>query len=399
MSGGIDVTRLRDPLLRPIAEKVMGGKRLTPDEGVALYGTSDLLGLGVLADFANQARNGDRVYFSANQHINPTNVCILRNTCTFCSFARMPREEGAYTRSLDEVFQEAEQATGMPTREFHIVGGLHPKLRLSYYTDMIRGLKQRHPEVHIKALTAVEIAHLARLEKISEREVLLAMKDAGLTSLPGGGAEVFSTAVRATIAERKLTGEEWLRVHRVAHELGIPTNCTMLYGHVETAEDRIEHLTLLRQLQDDTEGFLTYIPLAYHPDHNELGEEMGRIGTATTGYEDLKNIAIGRLYLDNIPHVKTHWPMVTPFVSQIALSFGCDDVEGTVVYERIYHEAGAHTAMHLPYMDLVRLIRGAGKVPVERDSLYRNVRDSFDEPPPPEPFLRRGTGLPVVHAA
>jgi aminodeoxyfutalosine synthase len=398
MSDGIDLTRLRDALLRPIAEKVINGERLSPADGVVLYGTSDLLGLGTLADFANQRRNGDRVYFSANQHINPTNVCILRNTCTFCSFARMPKEEGAYTRSLEEVFQEAEQATGMPTREFHIVGGLHPKLRLSYYTDLIRGLKERHPRVHIKALTAVEIAHLARVEKLSEREVLLALKEAGLTSLPGGGAEVFSTAVRATIAERKLTGEEWLRVHRVAHELGIPTNCTMLYGHVETAEDRIEHLSMLRRLQDETGGFLTYIPLAYHPDHNELGEEMGRVGTATTGYEDLKNIAAGRLYLDNIPHVKTHWPMVTPFVSQIALSFGCDDVEGTVVYERIYHEAGAHTAMHLPYMDLVQLIRGAGRVPVERDSLYQSIRDSFDDLPP-EPFLRRGAALPVVHAA
>jgi aminodeoxyfutalosine synthase len=310
----------------------------------------------------------------------------------------MPKEEGAYTRSLDEVFQEASQALEMPTREFHIVGGLHPKLRLSYYTDMIRGLKERHPRVHVKALTAVEIAHLARIEKISEREVLLAMKEAGLTSLPGGGAEVFSTAVRATIAERKLTGEEWLRVHRVAHQLGIPTNCTMLYGHVETAQDRIEHLTMLRNLQDETRGFLTYIPLAYHPDHNELGEEMGRVGTTTTGYDDLKNIAVGRLYLDNIPHVKTHWPMVTPFVSQIALSFGCDDIEGTVVYERIYHEAGAHTAMHLPYMDLVRLIRGAGKRPVERDSLYQPVRESFDEPPP-EPSRRTRPSLPVVHAA
>jgi aminodeoxyfutalosine synthase len=310
----------------------------------------------------------------------------------------MPKEDGAYTRSLDEVFHEAAQAIGMPTREFHIVGGLHPKLRLSYYTDMIRGLKQRHPEVHIKALTAVEIAHLARIEKISEREVLLAMKEAGLTSLPGGGAEVFSTAVRATIAERKLTGQEWLRVHRVAHELGIPTNCTMLYGHVETAEDRVEHLTMLRRLQDDTGGFLTYIPLAYHPDHNELGQEMGRVGTATTGYEDLKNIAVGRLFLDNIPHIKTHWPMVTPFLSQIALSFGCDDVEGTVVYERIYHEAGASTEMHLPYMDLVRLIRGAGKIPVERDSLYRSVRESFDDPPP-GPSLRRGASPPAVHAA
>jgi aminodeoxyfutalosine synthase len=404
MSGGIDLARLRDPLLRPVAEKVSQGQRLEADDALALYRTSDLLGLGTMADYANRKRNGDRVFFSANQHINPTNVCILRNTCTFCSFARMPKEDGAYTRSLDEVFHEAAQATGMPTREFHIVGGLHPKLRLSYYTDLIRGLKERHPQVHIKALTAVEIAHLARIEKISEREVLLAMKEAGLTSLPGGGAEVFSTAVRATIAERKLTGEEWLRVHRVAHELGIPTNCTMLYGHVETAEDRIEHLSMLRGLQDDTAGFLTYIPLAYHPDHNELGEEMGRVGTATTGYEDLKNIAVGRLFLDNIPHVKTHWPMVTPFLSQIALSFGCDDVEGTVVYERIYHEAGAHTDMHLPYMDLVQLIRGAGKVPVERDSLYQTVRDSFDDPPPsgPESLSRvatRGAALPVVHAA
>jgi aminodeoxyfutalosine synthase len=398
MSVGIDLARLRDPLLHPIAAKVVARERLAPEEGLTLYGTSDLLGLGTLADYANQQRNGHRVFFSANQHINPTNVCILRNTCTFCSFARMPKEEGAYTRSLEEVFEEAAQALEMPTREFHIVGGLHPKLRLSYYTDMIRGLRERHPRVHVKALTAVEIAHLARIEKISEREVLLAMKEAGLTSLPGGGAEVFSTAVRATIAERKLTGEEWLRVHRVAHDLGIPTNCTMLYGHVETARDRIDHLTMLRNLQDETGGFLTYIPLAYHPDHNELGQEMGRVGTATTGYEDLKNIAIGRLYLDNIPHVKTHWPMVTPFVSQIALSFGCDDVEGTVVYERIYHEAGAHTAMHLPYMDLVRLIRGAGKQPVERDSLYQPVRESFDEPPP-GPSRRTRPGLPVVHAA
>jgi len=398
MSGPTAEVRLRDPQLRPIAEKVAAGERLTAAEGVALYQTTDLLGLGALADAANRRRNGDRVFFSANQHINPTNVCILRNTCVFCSFARMPKEEGAYTRSLDEVFHEAEQARGMPTREFHIVGGLHPKLRLSYYTDMIRGLKQRHPQVHIKALTAVEIAHLARIERISEREVLGALREAGLTSLPGGGAEVFSTAVRATIAERKLTGEEWLRVHRVAHELGIPTNCTMLYGHVETLEDRVAHLLALRTLQDETGGFLCYIPLAYHPDHNELGEEMGRVGTATTGYEDLKNIAVARLFLDNVPHVKTHWPMVTPFLSQIALDFGCDDVEGTVVYERIYHEAGALTEMHLPYLELVRLIRGAGKRPVERDSLYQPVREQFDDPPP-EPGLRRGASLPVVHAA
>ncbi|MGH7532349.1 MAG: CofH family radical SAM protein, partial [Gemmatimonadales bacterium] len=291
-------------------------------------------------------------------------------------------------------------ARGMPTREFHIVGGLHPKLRLSYYTDMLRGLKARHPDVHIKALTAVEIAHLARIERTTEEDVLLQLKDAGLTSMPGGGAEVFSTAVRATIAERKLTGEEWIRVHRTAHRLGIPTNCTMLYGHVESAEDRIEHLTMLRELQDETGGFLTYIQLAHHTENNELGETLHRVGTATTGYEDLKNIAIGRLYFDNVPHVKTHWPMVTPFMSQMALSWGCDDVEGTVVYERVYHEAGARTQMHMQYLDLVRLIRGAGKRQVERDSLYASVRESFDDlTPPPDPARPIGRELPVVHAA
>jgi aminodeoxyfutalosine synthase len=394
----LDPGRLTDTSLRPVAEKVLAAERLAADDARVLYATSDLIGLGRIADYANQRTNGDRVFFSANQHINPTNVCVLRNTCVFCSFARMPKEDGAYTRSLDEVYAEAEAARNGPTREFHIVGGLHPKLRLSYYTDMMRGLKERFPQVHIKALTAVEIAHLARVEKTSIREVLLALKDAGLTSLPGGGAEVFSTAVRATIAERKLTGQEWLAVHREAHGLGIPSNCTMLYGHVETADDRIEHLSALRSLQDETGGFLTYIPLAYHPDNNELGEELGRVGTATTGFEDLKNIAVGRLFLDNIAHMKTHWPMVTPFLSQIALSFGCDDVEGTVVYERVYHEAGARTDMHLQYMDLVQLIRGAGRRPVERNSLYQPVRDQFDDFEP-DPATGRGASAPVVHAA
>ena len=397
MSITLDPGTLRDLALRPVAEKVLAGVRLDAADARTLYDTPDLIGLGRMADWKNRQRNGDRVFFSANQHINPTNVCILRNTCTFCSFARMPKEEGHYTRSLDEVYHEAEQARGMPTKEFHIVGGLHPKLKLSYYTDMIRGLKERHPQVHIKALTAVEIAHLARVEGTSSVDVLQRLKDAGLTSMPGGGAEVFSTAVRATIAERKLTGDEWLRIHREAHGLGIPTNCTMLYGHVETAADRIEHLTRLRELQDETGGFLTYIPLAYHTENNELGEELGRVGSATTGFEDLKNIAIGRLYFDNVPHVKTHWPMVTPFISQIALAFGCDDVEGTVVFERVYHEAGATTQMHMQYHDLVAMIRDAGKRPVERDSLYQPVRETFDDPPPPE--RARAISLPVVHAA
>lgn len=390
--------RLRDPALLPIAAKVDAGQRLDADAARQLYATDDLIGLGTLADVANRRINGDRVFFSANQHINPTNVCILRNTCTFCSYARMPNEDGHYTRSLDEVYHEAAQAIGSPTKEFHIVGGLHPKLPLSYYTDMIRGLKERHPHVHIKALTAVEIAHLARIEKTTVRSVLVALKEAGLTSMPGGGAEVFSTAVRATIAERKLTGTEWINVHREAHQLGIPSNCTMLYGHIETADDRIEHLTMLRDLQDETGGFLTYVPLAYHTEHNELGVELGRVGTATTGFEDLKNIAVGRLFLDNIPHVKTHWPMVTPFLSQIALAFGCDDVEGTVVFERVYHEAGATTEMHLAYEGLVALIRDAGKQPVERNSLYQDVRSDFSD----LAIVRGGTArmsLPVVHAA
>jgi aminodeoxyfutalosine synthase len=277
------------------------------------------------------------------------------------------------------------------------VGGLHPKLPLSYYADMFRGLKERHPAVHIKALTAVEIAHLARIERTSIEDVLVRLREAGLDTLPGGGAEVFSTAVRATIAERKLTGEEWITVHRIAHGLGIRTNCTMLYGHVETAADRIDHLTMLRALQDETGGFLTYIPLAYHPDHNELGEELGRVGSATTGYEDAKNVAVARLYFDNIDHIKTHWPMVTPFMSQIVLDFGCDDVEGTVVYERVYHEAGAKTQMHLPYRGLVDLIRGAGKRPVERDSFYRPVRDQFDGDC--DAGVGAGAAAPTVHAA
>ena len=366
--------RVSDPRLVPIAEKVESGARLSSEDALELFRTGDLLGLGGLASFANRRLNGERVFFSANQHINPTNVCVLRQTCVFCSFARLAKEEGAYTRTLEEVWAEAEAARENPTREFHIVGGLHPKLRLSYYTDLIHGLRERHPGVQVKALTAVEIAHLARLERKSTREVLLELQQAGLTSLPGGGAEVFGAAVRTTIAHRKLAGEEWLRIHREAHALGIPSNCTMLYGHVETLEDRVEHLAMLRGLQDETGGFLTYIPLAYHPDHNELGERLGRAGTATTGFDDLKNIAVGRLFLDNIPHVKTHWPMVTPFVSQVALDFGSDDLEGTVVYERVYHEAGAHTPMMMTYAELVRFIRAAGKQPVERDSLYHVVR-------------------------
>jgi aminodeoxyfutalosine synthase len=375
-----DRTRINDPALHPIADKVLAGERLSPSDGVTLFRTGDLLGVGTLADAVNRARHGDRVTFASNQHINPTNVCILRATCVFCSYARLPKEDGAYRYTMDQVWAEAEQAEGAMTREFHIVGGLDMKAGLAYYTEMFRGLKARHPQVHIKALTAVEIAHIARIEKMSVRDVLIALREAGLDTMPGGGAEVFSPGVRATIAEKKLAGSEWIDVHRVAHSLGIRTNCTMLYGHVETVEDRINHLGMLRDLQDETGGFLAYIPLAYHPDNNELGVELGRQGTATTGVDDLKNLAVGRLFLDNFEHVKSHWIMVTPALSQLSLHFGVNDLEGTVVREKIYHEAGAHTAQAMSLADLLRTIRGAGKIPAERDSFYNVIRTFDDDP-------------------
>ena len=376
---GVDPSRLADRALRPIAEKVASGIRLDAADGLTLFRSSDILGIGMLADAANRARHGDVVTFAANQHINPTNVCILRKTCVFCSYARLPKEEGAYRYTLEQVMREAESAEGSLTREFHIVGGLDMKAGLAYYAEMFRALKARHPQVHIKALTAVEIAHIARIEKMPVGDVLIALREAGLDTMPGGGAEVFSRGVRATIADRKLAAEDWLAVHRTAHELGIRSNCTMLYGHVETIEDRLEHLAMLRELQDETGGFLAYIPLAYHPDHNELGETLGRTGTATSAYDDLKNLAVGRLFLDNIAHIKSHWIMVTPFLSQVALHYGVDDMEGTVVREKIYHEAGATTAQHMTLDELVRLIRGAGKRPAERDSFYATLR-TFDDP-------------------
>jgi aminodeoxyfutalosine synthase len=364
-----------DPDLLPIADRILEGRRLSLQDGITLFETNDLLTVGMLADWVNRKKNGDRVFFAANQHLNPTNVCVLRATCVFCSFARRPKEDGAYTMTLEEAFHEASIARDTPVREFHIVGGLHPKLPVSYYEDLIRGLKQRHPGVEIKALTAVEIAHLARVERSTVEDVLLRLREAGLDTLPGGGAEVFSRGVRVTIAERKLAADEWLDVHRRAHGLGIRSNCTMLYGHVETYADRIDHLEALRQLQDETGGFLTYIPLAYHPDHNELGKKLGREGTATTGCDDLKNLAVGRLFLDNFDHIKTHWIMNTAKVSQVALHFGVDDLEGTVTRERIYHEAGASTPEALRFSEIVRLIRDAGKRPVERNVHYEEVRE------------------------
>jgi putative menaquinone biosynthesis protein, SCO4494 family len=375
----LDLGRIASREMRAVGEKVAAGTRLTEADASLLFTSPDLLGLGVLADFANRRKHGDIVTFAANQHINPTNVCYLRKTCTFCSFARLPKEDGAYHYTLDQVYAEAETAASGPTKEFHIVGGLDMKAGLQYYSEMFRGLKSRYPHVHIKALTAVEIAHLARIDKMSIEDVLIALREAGLDTLPGGGAEVFGRAVRMAIADKKLAAEDWIDVHRTAHRLGIRSNCTMLYGHVETTQDRVDHLSMLRALQDESGGFLAYIPLAYHPDNNELGIELGMQGTATTGFDDLRNLAVGRLFLDNFDHIKTHWIMVTPFLSETSLSFGVNDLEGTVVREKIYHEAGAHTAQGLSLDDIVDLIRSAGKTPAERDSFYKTLR-VFDRP-------------------
>jgi aminodeoxyfutalosine synthase len=377
-----DPARLRDGALRPVAEKVRAGERLTRGDGIALYRSTDVLGLGAMADAVNRARHGDVVTFAANQHINPTNVCVLRATCAFCGYARLPKEQGAYRYTLDQVLAEAAHAADGLTREFHIVGGLDMQAGLDYYATMFRALKSNFPHVHIKALTAVEIAHLARIEKLTWAEVLTALREAGLDTMPGGGAETFSAAVREQIAGKKLGGADYIGVHRAAHQLGIRSNCTMLYGHVETLDDRMEHLQMLRDLQDETGGFLAYIPLAYHPDDNVLGERLGRQGTSTTGFDDLKMLAVGRLFLDNFAHVKSHWIMVGQAVSQVALHFGVNDLEGTVVREKIYHAVGARTSQSMSLDDLLALIRGAGKVPAERDSFY-NVLRTFDGPAAP----------------
>jgi aminodeoxyfutalosine synthase len=366
-----------DPVVTRTAEKISAGERLTAADALALYESHDLIAIGKLADQVNRAKNGDVVTFASNQHINPTNVCTLRKTCTFCGYARLPKEEGAYRYTIEQTLAEAANAADGLTREFHIVGGLDMKAGLAYYQEMFSALKSNFPHVHIKALTAVEIAHIARIEKMTWRDVLIALRDAGLDTMPGGGAETFSAAVREKIAGKKLAGADYIGVHRTAHELGIRTNCTMLYGHVETLTDRVEHLMMLRDLQDETGGFLAYIPLAYHPDGNVLGKELGREGTATTGVDDLKMLAIGRLFLDNFKHIKSHWIMVSTPLSQLSLHFGVNDLEGTVVREKIYHAVGAHTPQGMTLDALLKLIRGAGKVPAERDSFY-NVLRTFD---------------------
>ena len=358
---------IEDPRLKPILEKVEAGARLSYEDGSALYRTSDILALGYMANLVRERLHGSTTYFNVNRHINPTDVCVA--SCRLCAFGKRAKDPKAYTMSLDQVWHVAGEGWTDAVTEFHIVGGLHPELTLDWYCAMLRGLKERFPQVHLKAFTMVEIGYLAQRTRISVREVLERLRDAGMDSLPGGGAEIFCDRVRRIICDHKITGEEWLETARTAHRLGLHSNCTMLYGHIETEEDRVDHLVKLRALQDETQGFVTFIPLAFHPDNTPL-EHIPK----TTGFLDIKSVAVARLMLDNIPHIKAYWIMMTPAIAQIALRFGADDIDGTVVEEKIYHDAGATTSQSLRRGDLLRLIRKAGREPVERDTLYRPVQ-------------------------
>jgi aminodeoxyfutalosine synthase len=355
-----------DPRLRPIADKVLAGARLDEGDALALYRSGDVLAIGWLANYVREKLHGDRTYFNVNRHINPTNVCVA--ACRLCAFGRKKDADGAYTMALEEAWQAAASGYTESVTEFHIVGGLHSDLPLQYFTDLVRGLKQRFPQVHIKAFTMVEIAFFAKLYKTTPRDILMQLKEAGVDSMPGGGAEIFADRVRHVICDHKIDGGEWLEIARTAHELGLKSNATMLYGHVENDEDRVDHLLKLRALQDETRGFQTFIPLAFHPDNTAL-----RHLPWTTGLTDIKSIAVGRLVLDNFPHIKAYWQMMTPKIAQIALRFGADDLDGTVIEEKIYHDAGATTPQGMRRQDLIRLIREAGREPIERDTLYRPV--------------------------
>ncbi|TCK74078.1 aminodeoxyfutalosine synthase [Acidipila rosea] len=362
-----------DPRLSNIAEKVMAQERLSFEDGVVLYGSADVLAVGWLANHVRERMHGDLTYFNVNRHINPTNVCVA--ACRLCAFGKKKGTEGSYTMALEEAWETAASGYSEAVTEFHIVGGLHPDLPFEYFLDLVTGLKERFPKVHIKAFTMVEVAFLAKRAKLSIRETLEKMKEAGVDSMPGGGAEIFADRVRHIICDHKIDGGEWLETAKLAHQMGFRSNATMLYGHIENDEDRVDHLLKLRAVQDETGGFQTFIPLAFHPDNTPL-DHLPR----TTGLTDLRQVAVSRLLLDNFAHIKAYWQMMTPKIAQIALRFGADDLDGTVIEEKIYHDAGATTPQGMRREELTRLIRAAGREPVERDTLYRSVtrtEDSF----------------------
>jgi aminodeoxyfutalosine synthase len=350
-----------------ILKKAEQGERLSFEDGVRLFQSNDVLPIGHIANIIRERKNGNRAYYIINRHINYSNIC--KNRCKFCAFSRDKEEAGAYALEREEILEKAAAAAEEGANELHIVGGLHPDLPFDFYTNILQEIHENCPDVHIKAFTAVEIEHLSRRANLSVSQTLKILKEAGLDSLPGGGAEIFSPKVREQLCPEKLSGEGWLQIMREAHNQGLRSNATMLYGHIETPEDRVNHLIKLRELQDETGGFMTFIPLAFHPKNTELSNRF-----STTAMLDLKVISISRLMLDNFDHIKAYWIMLGIKLSQVALSFGVDDIDGTIQEERITHAAGAETPEALPVEEIIKLIKETGRNPIERDTFYNPVR-------------------------
>ena len=363
---------IRDPALEPIAEKVLAGERIALEEGLALYRTRDLPALLRLAHAVRTRKTGDKVYFVHSLRFSQTNICYVG--CKFCAFARRFGEEGAWDYEVDEALTWIAERYQPGMTELHIASGHHPKRPLSYYVELLSAIRERFPSLQLKAFTAAEIAHIAKVARTDVETVLKELKAAGLVMLPGGGAEIFAERVRRLIAPAKIKAEVWLKVHRTAHRLGIPTNATMLYGHVETLAERLDHMDRLRRLQDETGGFMSFIPLAFQPDGNPLARELKKT-EPPDAVDDLKNLAVARIFLDNFPHVKGYWATITPEIAQVSLDWGVSDVDGTLVEEKIVHMAGARAPEGLSKEALVDLIRRAGYRPVERDALYHELHD------------------------
>jgi aminodeoxyfutalosine synthase len=357
------------PSLAAIRDKVQAGERLSFDEGVYLAEQADLFTLGELANLVRERKNGRFTYYNVNTHLNPTNVCVYR--CTFCAFRADLKSPKGYLMSDEQILERAAEADRRGATEMHIVGGLHHQQPYEWYLHVVRLIHDHYPRLHLKAYTAVEWDWFSRLTGRPTRDLLAEFIDAGLGSLPGGGAEIFHPEVRDLICEHKADTDAWLRIHREAHELGLRSNATMLYGHIEKPWHRVDHLIRLRELQDQTGGFQTFIPLAFHPDNTRLGADQ-RLAKPS-GLLDLRTMALSRLLLDNFPHIKAYWVMLGIQTAQVALSYGADDLDGTVVHEKIYHDAGSDSPQELTVAEIRRLIEEAGRVPVERDTLYREV--------------------------
>jgi aminodeoxyfutalosine synthase len=364
---------MNSPSLSSIAAKVEAGERLSFDDGMFLYQSEvPLHQLGQWANRVRERHNGNCAYYNINTHLNPTNVCVYR--CTFCAFRSDLRDPKGYLMSDEQILARGQEAVDNGCTEMHIVGGLHHQMKFEWYLNILRILHQAYPRLHLKGWTAVEINWFQHLTKKPVREILAELMDAGLGSLPGGGAEIFHPEVRDRICEHKADASNWIDIHRTAHQLGLRTNCTMLYGHLENAFHRIDHLIRLRELQDETGGFQTFIPLAFHPDNTGLSHIK-----KPTSLMDLRTMAVSRLMLDNIPHIKAYWIMLGIGTAQTALSYGADDLDGTVRHELIYHDAGAETPEILSVEVIRRLIVEAGREPIERDTLYRRIeRDGAD---------------------